>query len=570
MGFEPELLERIKFHKRSVLLKEITTVLPLVFGVGISVAIIVVAMQQDRFWLYTMLRNVSETAAKATVAGIFALVGIITLGTLVMKLRRERHPFNPAAIYDESELAGFRSALEGVAVAAGASAPQLLVLDLPTANSIAFNLRGEPAIGVTAEALGAGLDPGKKEAMMAHAMAQIALGDYFLASSSARFEAIARGLAVLFFLLAVLAVVVVNPVLLVLLLADVLIFSLITALLRIRKRSGEVQAHNAIIADSLAVKMTMNPAAMREAIGVLDRYARQSGPISTMSGYPLYLFVPVQRSWGILQGFRADDQQAGHVSIQISIPANGGSVEFDEEDAQARSAIGTRVENLQAIETGQASPLEEPLASEKWRTVAGLAVTTAVIAALMLVIVLPWNGKSRVWEFLSTNWILEQVIKAQVDSADRMTANLPAYEGTLEEMRSFLNSKFASGSLDMSISEEVDLSSSATEVMVLADTASAMNVNVRGRFNTIRYFAPDERYVRYSELRTEQVDLEDRYARTAKGFAEEINRLFSGSPVDPAAVAAALQSFEAGRQEILPRLTEVRAQAAQLAQELGL
>jgi Zn-dependent protease with chaperone function len=312
--------------------------------------------------------------------------------------------------YDRAEYESFNSALEGVSIGLGINPPVLDVLGIPTVNSIAFRDGRKPGIGVTAEALKAGLSRSEKEAMMAHEIAHITLGDYFLASSSASFEYAGYGLGVLFLLMAILVTIAINVYLLFFLLP---LFSPLMVVLvdrRLRQKKKILYQHNDLLADTIAAKLVSNPESLRTTIEKLWALSEETkAVIPKTAHFQGYLFISRPLESGPIKTVTYNGAASGHEAANA---AQSGKTETtriywvpgktESRTWFAYETVKNRIANLKAIEMGHWTELEKPNRQENIKNIAALGAVGLIMVLVVLALVIPLHGKS-LWDYTTTN-----------------------------------------------------------------------------------------------------------------------------------------------------------------------
>jgi Zn-dependent protease with chaperone function len=402
-----DTIERIRFYRYSSLALITTVLAPLAFGVLLSLVMLVVAIAQGRCWLYEGIRNFNGALAVLATLAVLALFAWATSAHVRSRVCRNLKDFYRETDYDAGEYESFRSALEGVSLGMGMSPPALAVLGIPTVNSIAFRENRRPGIGVTAEALKAGLSLPEKEAMMAHELAHIALGDYFLASSSAGFEYAAHGLGELFLMMAALVAVAVNVYLLAFLLPLAAPLAIVLVDSRLRKKTRLIFRQNDLLADTVAAKLTSDPESLRKAIEKVWSLSETTrAVIPKTAHFQGYLFVTRPLEGGAVKMVTYDGAAASAASggkkDTTKIYWVPGKSETESHTYYAYDTVIKRVDNLKAIENGHWSELEKPNRREKARNIAGLAAVGLLMLIVVLALLVPWNGKTA-WEASTTN-----------------------------------------------------------------------------------------------------------------------------------------------------------------------
>jgi Zn-dependent protease with chaperone function len=405
-----DAVERIRFYRFSSLSMMITILAPLAFGVVLSLTMLFVSIGQGRCWLFESVSDHSHLAAILGMAGVLALCFAIPVVLVVRRVRANLKDFYRETKYDAAEYESFKSALDGVSIGLGISAPQLAVLGTPTVNTLAFREKGKPGVGVTAEALRAGLSRSDKEALMAHEVAHIALGDYFLASSSAGFEYAGYGLAVLLLLLAVLVTVAINVYALIFLapLFVPMVVSLVDR--RMKKKTRMVYRHNDLLADTIAAKLTNDPEALRKTVEKLWALSEQTNArIPGRAHFQGYMFISRPLESGPIKIVTYDGAGAtGNKGDSTKIYWVPGKTKTDSRTWFAYESVNQRVENLKAIELGRWSELERPIQRERARDIAALSGVALLMLVIVLALVVPWAGKTG-WDFATTNVVWKMI-----------------------------------------------------------------------------------------------------------------------------------------------------------------
>jgi hypothetical protein len=262
----------------------------------------------------------------------------------------------PAERKGDIALKTFRDALDAVAIGAGISAPRILVAGLPTVNALPVFLEGEPHVAVTEEALRAGLSYREAEAMMAQVLSRIMLGHVWGT------PVILRSGLLPFFLLGMLAFLVVITLLVyipgkadqpvIVFLTVIAMFWMLGPAGRYLFGHGDLAcAHADALADSIAVKITGDPAGMK---ALIEKLAAETGEavytlqLQYVSRY-LFLCPP------------------GAAAPSGEPPGEGTALAREDAFrrvlvktiAYANTSLRLRIENLEMIENGRWSAFED-------------------------------------------------------------------------------------------------------------------------------------------------------------------------------------------------------------------
>jgi len=416
VDMDTDVVERIRFYRFSTLSLRATILAPLDFGAILALVMLIVAIAQGRCWIFESISDFSPAAAILATVGILALFAGIAIVRVRARVRSNLKDFYREQDYDRGEYESFRSALEGVSIGMGISPPALEVLGIPTVNSIAFREGRRAGVGVTAEALRAGLSRSEKEAMMAHEIAHIALGDYFLASSSMSFEYLAYGLGLFFLLMAVLVTFAVNVYLVLFLLPLFVPLVVVRVDRRLRQKRKILYRHNDLLADTIAAKLVSYPESLRETIEKLWSLSEETkAVIPATAHFQGYLFISRPLESGPIKTVTYQSDASGQ---QAGDPSEGGKTKATKiywvpGKTQsgtwfAYETVKSRVANLKAIELGHWTELEDPEQQRKTKYVAALGGVCLMMVAVVLALFIPWHGKS-LWEYATTNVVWEAI-----------------------------------------------------------------------------------------------------------------------------------------------------------------
>ena len=415
-----DVIERIRFYRFSSLALRVTILVPLAFGVIIALVMLIVAIAQGRCWIFESISRFSQAAAVLATVGILVLFAGIAVTQVRSRVRKNLKDFYRETDYDRAEYESFKSALESVSIGLGMSPPTLDVLGIPTVNSIAFREGRKPGVGVTAEALKAGLSRSEKEAMMAHEIAHITLGDYFLASSSASFEYAGYGLGVLFLLMAVLVTIAINVYLLIFLLPLFAPLIVVLADRRLRQKKKILYRHNDLLADTIAAKLVSNPESLRKTIEKLWALSEETrAVIPKTAHFQGYLFISRPLESGPIKmvtynGTASGDEAGNSIESGKTGTSKIYWVPGKTESGTwfAYETVKSRIANLKAIEMGHWTELEKPNQQEKIKNIAALGAVGLMMAVVVLALVIPWHGKN-LWDYATTNvvWKMTEIIR---------------------------------------------------------------------------------------------------------------------------------------------------------------
>jgi Zn-dependent protease with chaperone function len=213
----------------------------------------------------------------------------------------------------------FVEALEGAAIGAGVEAPALAVHDDPAANAIAFEgTDGGQGVGVTAGLLKADVSVSEVNGIIAHELSHLVIGENISAPTITDVEFQPSLLMVIFGISAA-ASLLVSPASMLYVIVEIICVAAILATIMLIYRSETFimkllnlsYQHDDLLADSLAVQITRDPAALKSAIKKVDALARQSGRVPGGTILSKYLFVTPPSASG--DYFRFTTEVAGEM-----------------------------------------------------------------------------------------------------------------------------------------------------------------------------------------------------------------------------------------------------------------
>lgn len=578
MDVEPEVIERIEFYRRSATLNEIAVLLPLVFGLAVSVMLTIIPIIQGRFWFFEFMKSRYPAWGGWLLAGFFILLALLVCGALSATLRKKKAKhLSQAFEYDRGEYEEFKRALDGVCLALGMETPPLVVLDMPVADTLSFRVAGKPTVGVTLGALKVRLSAQEKEAMMADEIAHVLLGESFFASGSSRLQKAADvlvNLIVVFTFTA--ALVVTNPLFFIIPLATVIPF----AAQRIKRRNRVSMQQNLLLADSIAARITSNPRALRETMekiyalsvkqnagisggaeglvqGILSRLA--GGSVSQGGSFA----APVRQ----LQSPGSSTVTQFSVSISdVDIPDILSDYREQMEGSEfTYKTFKARLENMRAIEQGRETDLEEPLWRGKLRNVTPLALSVAFVIVAALIIAVPWAEKATVWNYMTTNWVGRLYANESFEKAD-LLENVyieSSLESEIDAFAGVTSSQLAAGVLPDA--DDFTFDSMAVEMQL--DAAGLWLSEAKSELETARDFHANDEYAEYAEARIRLIDLELEMLNAFDSFVKKTKAaLSSGADYDQ--VATEFGAFSTRLQAIRSAIYDSRQTAKRLKEKL--
>lgn len=272
MGLEPRVVENIKHYKRQVLYQRALLLLPFVLANVLGVALVAVVVLNGE--APSPLPGEEGSPVLAVIPYI-----LVILALLFANAGYARKRFNAFIRRELPEKWGpaesmFRSALQGVSIGAGMEAPRFAVFEDPSVNAMAFiDRRRRPAIGVTQGALAAVFYTGEANAMLAHELAHLMMGDQVTPPHPFQLEYMPKNLLALYVFVGLAAAHFADryafqfgPIVFVL--CVVLLFLLFFMFSEdyTLKLLNLAYNHNDILADSIAIEITRDPEALISAI----------------------------------------------------------------------------------------------------------------------------------------------------------------------------------------------------------------------------------------------------------------------------------------------------------------
>lgn len=311
MAFEPQVERSIKRHRQRRLLYRLLVISPLIIVVAASILFVALSARADKGpELYPGLRSSTSFVIPVILIRFlpyFFIIGVAFYKLLMPAIRQFNSLTSEITDYDHHSFQRYKNALQAVSIGSGIATPALVVLDIPTANAIAFRKKGTPAVGVTRELLEADLTSSEVEAVMAHEVSHLVAGDeirspnVFTGVGGVVIVLVAVALPFLYsfgsfaYSFSMLA--------LSLFLLPVMVLVGIPLSLHLMMRPYSISRrnptyyHNEIFADSVAAKLTSNPGALKGAIEKLTGLMRRSEDMPRETIGFTQLFVGPLKKW---------------------------------------------------------------------------------------------------------------------------------------------------------------------------------------------------------------------------------------------------------------------------------
>lgn len=305
MELEAKVFQSIKYHRRRARLQQARLLSPFALALVLSVTMAVIPFAaglvpldaREAFSGWN-----TQAGQYARVLGCLALLAVIAAGVSYLgKVRRLRALFLSSVLegpghHGGSALLKFQEALDGAAIAAGAPAPLLMVIDDTTPNALAFidKERG-PCVGVTTGMLAADFSVEEAVAIMADELARLLIGDRVRPPGVTQLEFLPNLMLLAFLVIVLVPLVLLKtrspyPEISVLVAAAFLMFLLAlkwSEYFNIRLMDLSAY-HDDLLADSIAAQVSRDPDALEKAIEKVARLAKNTEGLVYVSKY---LFV---------------------------------------------------------------------------------------------------------------------------------------------------------------------------------------------------------------------------------------------------------------------------------------
>lgn len=338
--FEPQVLQSIsrfrnelRIHRQ---LYRLSFILPAAIPIGLVAVYFLYQIGRSETTRHALTNSLIFALAWLPVLFIwFLIILVINRGrgnTILLSSKPEK--------FDRASSRKFGNALGALCIGTGLPELDLVILDSSMPNSISYLRNGEPAIGITTGLLESGLGLHEVEAILAHELSRIMIGDVYDPSRTLEWSQKKHSTSevtstveafVCFTFLFVTRSMSITVVLLVVLIA--LFLLALAGATRVINRSRMATLDKGdLLADSIAVKTTYNPGALKSAV---FKVSEAIIGIDYMSGATLrfkgsrYFFIMPQ-CW----------MHSGEM-------------------LDATAAVERRLENLNAIEEGRWPALEE-------------------------------------------------------------------------------------------------------------------------------------------------------------------------------------------------------------------
>ncbi|MBN1290058.1 MAG: M48 family metalloprotease [Actinobacteria bacterium] len=336
LDLEPQTVKSIKTNRRRAFLEKL--IIAISCGLLLALCVFYFQITEDG-------RKVAYFVAAATGVVLCFIVYSLVM-TIALKSTLSSNGFKAPF-----KLKQYQKALQAVSIGAGIRTPGLVVVDIPTVNSVPYFRGGKPTVGITREAVDMQFDDHTLEAIMAHQVSHFIIGDALKTNSYWFFH---------YLPFAVMAMLVTSIMLTVVLgVKDLtsgqktlymlsILFSFtwgITFGGFILKKLDYISRFDDVLADSVAVHITKNPEALRKAIIRLCVLGDKSPVQPKIDDVNNNLFIPPHNPGSVPD----HDLVRSFIFNQLEM---GLGYKEDVYLSEEKGEIIRRVRNLETIEIG--------------------------------------------------------------------------------------------------------------------------------------------------------------------------------------------------------------------------
>ena len=315
MNLEPAVVSSIRENKRRVQLHRARAIIPL--AAIIAVTVFFILWTRSAFTSSPTIPGLDMDYAPKTqmivvfVGRLVPMFGMMvaTVYRLLTPARRQFKDLTTrSAHFDQSRLEAFQSDLASVGIGMGVRVPEVVVVAVPTPTAFAFKERGVNRIAVTPALLDAGLSQAEREAVMAHELAHVVDGNALVEPS------VLRGVYGIFFIAAPLLVMLTGifgglslPGMMIAMFVPWVLLMLgwpLALWLLVRpytiQTTKDLDHYSDVLADSIAVKVTGNPDAMKSSITRLRDMIEAAPQMPSESIAFGHMFIGPLKEWPLV------------------------------------------------------------------------------------------------------------------------------------------------------------------------------------------------------------------------------------------------------------------------------
>ena len=312
MNLEPKVLESIKHHKKELREKEIYLLVPFVLAALAGLALLVVVVLNVPFSdIFKTGLSGSPSFVQERIALSLKILALACLPFLIYlgfvcynRASYARERFNDFTgqltnEYEPTPVLKFKNAIDGVSIAAGVQSADLAVFDDHAPNAMAFaDDEGTPYLGITKGLLEADISVDEANAIMAHELSHLIIGENVKPPGLWNIEFLPSVLLVTFGVLALVSIVLQKFDFSRVLVAWLITAGIFVCLVLVQRSEGFILKqlslayhHDDILADSIAAHITKDPQSLIDAIKKIDALMNENRRIPGGAILARYLFV---------------------------------------------------------------------------------------------------------------------------------------------------------------------------------------------------------------------------------------------------------------------------------------
>lgn len=334
MNLDPKVFECIKKYRRRAALDRIKLVTPFGLAFVFSVTLLVVTVLFGRSLVdYFKITRSEEAVYWWGQTSLFLKLAAIVVGLplflflgyqVVRAVLYARDRFGSVTSqqtldYDRAGFRKFEEALDGAGIASGVPSPNLVVLDDPAPNALAFiDSSGRKGVAVTRGLLEAGIPVDEADAIMAHELSHLMIGENIKPPRWRDIEFMPSSMLVLFGFVSMTAIVLAPGETFYMLLALMAAISILVLLILVQRSESFMlelldlgYQHTDMLADSIAASIIRDPVALENAIKKIDSLSHVINRVPGGSILARYLFVTTPTLSG--DYYRYTTQVAGEI-----------------------------------------------------------------------------------------------------------------------------------------------------------------------------------------------------------------------------------------------------------------
>lgn len=314
MEFEPQVVRSIERHQRRRMFHKFVAFVPLIVILLVSSGFLIYNLSarsqfQQSYSGIDMPYSMSGQMIMVVFIRFlpyFLIIAVAFYKLIMPSVRQFNSLTELADDYNRLGYQKFNNALQATSIGAGIPAPDLIVLKIPTPNSIALKKGQSRAVGVTRELLDGDFSSSEAEAIMAHEVSHIVMGDELTTPNV--FTGVGGVVLILFaialpFFYTVGSIGSVGIFMISIFLLPIIAIVGIPLSMYLMMRPYSISSinpyyfHYDILADSIAAKLTSNPRALESAIRKVMDSIENSNKMPTQTIAFTQLFIGPLKEW---------------------------------------------------------------------------------------------------------------------------------------------------------------------------------------------------------------------------------------------------------------------------------